>query len=168
MKRTSTIVLITTGVLIVIISFGWLFYEKKTENPALVHIPDNLAGLMLIDQMTGKQAALNFSQLHGKQFPLTSGAVGIYGNHQATLWIAGTPFKTMAAEMIVAMRDKIAEGRSPFKATGEISSNGRIVYQLEGMEQKHYYFQSKNLIIWLAVDSDFADSALQQLQEVYP
>jgi hypothetical protein len=168
MKRILVIVLITAGVLIVVASFGWFIYEQKIDNPALVSIPDNLDDLILVDQMTGRQAAQDFSQLHGKQFPLTSGAVGIYGNRQATLWVAGTPLKFMAAEMIIAMRDKISEGRSPFTATGDFLDNGRTIYSLEGMGQDHYYFQSNNLIIWLAVDTNFADSALEQLQEVYP
>lgn len=168
MKRIIIFVLIFTGTIIFFASLGWFFYEQKIENPALVSIPDTLADLPLLDQITGKQAAQDFSQLHGKQFPLTSGAVGIYGNRQATLWVAGTPLNFMAAEMIIAMRDKIAEGRSPFTATGEISDRGRIIYSLAGMGQEHYYFQSKNLIIWLAVDTDFADSALQQLKEIYP
>lgn len=168
MKRTPASLLILTGIAIAFTAFGWLYYEQKIDNPAPVSIPDGLAGLPLIDQQTGNQAALDFSQLHGKQFPLMSGAVGIYGNQQATLWVAGAPLKNMATEMIHAMRDKIAEGRSPFLPTGELSANGRTIYSLDGMGQKHYYFQSGNLVIWLAVEPTLADTALQQLQEYYP
>lgn len=41
------------------------------------------------------------------------------------------------------------------------------MYALEGMGQKHYYFQAENLVIWLAVDPAFGDEALQQILEVY-
>jgi hypothetical protein len=157
-----------TGVVIAVTAFGWLYYEQKIANPAPVSIPSTLAGLPLKDQMTGRQASFDFSQLHGKQFPLISGAVGVYGNHQATLWLAGTPLKAMAAEMVTAMRDKIAEGRSPFTPTGAFSNNGRTIYSLEGMGQKHYYFQSGNLVIWLAIEANLAEPALQQLKEYYP
>jgi hypothetical protein len=157
-----------TGVVIAVTAFGWLYYEQKIANPAPVSIPSTLAGLHLKDQMTGRQASFDFSQLHGKQFPLISGAVGVYGNHQATLWVAGTPLKAMAAEMVSAMQDKIAEGRSPFTPTGEFSNKGRTIYSLEGMGQKHYYFQSGNLVIWLAIEANLAEPALQQLQEYYP
>jgi hypothetical protein len=74
----------------------------------------------------------------------------------------------MAAQMVDAMHDKIAQGRSPFTPTSQISDNGRTIYALEGMGQKHYYFQSRNLVIWLAVEADIADTAIQQLQEFYP
>lgn len=149
-------------------AFGWLSYEQKVANPSPEAIPNNLAALPLMDQMTGRQAAFDFSQLHGRQIPLTSGAVGMYGDHQATLWVAGAPLKGMAARMVNTMRDKIAEGRSPFTPVAEISDNRRTIYALEGMGQKHYYFQSENLVIWLAVETDLAEVALQQLKEYYP
>src|SRR3990172_12286880 len=168
MKRTPGSILILAGTVVVLSTFGWLYFEQKLANPAPVSMPDALAGLLMTDQMTGKQASFDFSQLHGKQFPLISGAVGVYGNHQATLWVAGTLLKAMAAEMVTAMRDKIAEGRSPFTPTGEFSKNGRTIYSLEGMGQKHYYFQSGNLVIWLAIEANLAEPALQQLQEYYP
>ncbi len=65
------------------------------------------------------------------------------------------------------MREKIAQGNSPFTSINEIYDRNRKVYTLEGMGQKHYYFQSENLVIWLAVDPAFADDALQQILEVY-
>lgn len=160
--------LILSGTLISFAAFGWLYYEQKLANPSPEAIPDTLSSLPLTEQMTGRQAAFDFSQLHGKRFPLTSGNVGIYGDHQITLWVAGAPLKVVAAKMINAMRDKIAEGRSPFTPTGEFLNNGRTIYSLDGMGQKHYYFQSENLVIWLAVEPDNAEAALQQLKEYYP
>lgn len=168
MKRILVFLLILTGAAITFVAFGWLSFEQRVNNPVPAAIPDKLVDLPLTNKMTGKQAALDFSQLHGKQFPLTSGTVGIYGDRQATLWVAGAPLKRMAEEMVITMRDKIAEGRSPFTPIGEISGNGRTIYSLEGMGQNHYYYQSGNLVIWLAVDAGFANSALQQLQEYYP
>jgi len=161
MKRILVSLLILCGIAIALSAFGWLYFEQKIANPASVSIPDTLAGLPLTDRLTGKQAASDFSQLHGKQFPLTSGAVGVYGNHQAAL-------KGMAAEMVNAMRDKIAKGRSPFTPVGEISDSRRTIYSLESIGQKHFYFQSGNLVVWLAVETDLAETTLQQLKEYYP
>ena len=168
MKRILVPLLILVGTAITLSAFGWFVFEQKIANPAPVSIPNSLTGLPLTDRMTGKQAAFDFSQLHGKRFPLTSGAVGVYGDHQATLWVAGAPLKGMAVEMVNAMRDKIAEGRSPFISVGEISDDRRTIYSLEGMGQKHFYFRSGNLVIWLAVDAGFDETALQQLKEYYP
>jgi hypothetical protein len=65
------------------------------------------------------------------------------------------------------MQKRIAEGKSPFTPINEINQRNSKVYVLEGMGQKHYYFQSKNLVIWLAANPALADEALQQILEVY-
>ncbi|MFH1906053.1 MAG: hypothetical protein ABIL11_01505 [Chloroflexota bacterium] len=168
MKRAISLTLVVLGTLFVVAALGWAYFEKTIGNPATLTLPDQLAGLPLSSQMNGPQAVADFSNLHGKQFPLTSGTVGIYGDHQATLWVAGAPLNLMTARMVTAMRDKIAEGNSPFTPSGEYQDNQRTIYVLKGMGQKHFYFQSQNLVIWLAADADIADAALQQLKEIYP
>jgi len=168
MKRSLSLTLMFLGTLFIVAALIWASFEKAIGNPASLTLPEQLAGLPLSSQMTGPQAVTDFSNLHGEQFPLTSGAVGIYGDHQATLWVAGAPLNLMAARMVTAMRDKIAEGNSPFTPSGEYQDNQRTIYILEGMGQKHFYFQSHNLVIWLAADADIADAAIQQLKEIYP
>ncbi len=168
MKRSLSFSLIFIGTLIVLAAFGWAYIENSIGHPASLTLPGQIANLPLASQMSGPQAVADFSNLHGERFPLTSGAVGIYGNNQATLWVAGAPLDLIAARLVAAMRDKIAEGNSPFSPSGEYQDNKRIIYVLEGMGQRHFYFQSHNLVIWLAADADIADAALQQLKESYP
>ncbi|HSA99352.1 MAG TPA: hypothetical protein VLE49_01795, partial [Anaerolineales bacterium] len=62
----------------------------------------------------------------------------------------------------------IAQGNSPFTPVNEINDHNRKVYGLDGMGQKHYYFQSENFVIWLASEPTKADAAIQQILEVYP
>ncbi|HBG74711.1 MAG: hypothetical protein A2X25_11810 [Chloroflexi bacterium GWB2_49_20] len=168
MKRIIPFTLIGLGTLFVIAAIGWVYFDNTMRNPATLFLPEQLAGLPLSSQMNGPQAVEDFSNLHGKQFPLTSGALGIYGNQQATLWVAGAPINFMAANMVTDMHDKIAVGNSPFTPSGEYLDNKRTIYKLEGMGQKHFYFQSKNLVIWLTADAEIAEIALQQLKEFYP
>ncbi len=156
------------GILLVFTTAGWLYFNNLISKPAAVPLPGQIAGLPLIDRRTGAQAAYDFFILHGEQFPLTSGAVGIYGDHQITVWAAGTPLAVMASRMIEAMREKIAQGNSPFTPVAELKDGGRTIYILEGMGQKHYYFQSENMVIWLAVDPSIADEAIRQILEAYP
>ncbi len=168
MKRIFPIGLIALGILLVFGALGSQFYNDIFTDLAAVSLPNQMAGLPLTNRVTGPQAAAAFENLHGKQFPLTSGAIGYYGNQQATLWVAGAPLNFMASRMIEAMRAKIAEGNSPFTPMTEIKDGVRTVYVLEGMGQKHFYFQSENLIVWLAADPSIADEALEQILEVYP
>lgn len=168
MKRIFPIGLIVLGTLLSIGAFSWLYLGNSASNPAAITLPDQLAGLQRTDYRTGAQAMAEFENLHGKQFPLASGEIGIYGNQQITVWTAGAASDAIASQMVNAMREKIAEGNSPFAPVDEINDRNRKVYALEGMGQKHYYFQSENLVIWLAVDPALADQALQQILEVYP
>jgi hypothetical protein len=120
------------------------------------------------DSKTGEQAIEDVAQMHGKEFPVTYGAIAVYGNREITLWVSGAPSRDIALQMTNAMRrDKIAQGNSPFTPTKGLTDNDRTIYVLEGMGQTHYYFQSENRVIWLAVDPAFADKALQQILEVY-
>ena len=147
---------------------AWLYVGNLIDHPGIVPLPEQVAGLPLSSKLTGTEATEEFSMLHNKQFPMTSGAVGIYGDNQIAVWVGGTPLQFMAAELVTAMRDKIAEGNSPFTPVAERHDGNRTVYSLEGMGQRHYYFQSRNLVIWLAAEPALADEALQQTLEAYP
>ena len=70
--------------------------------------------------------------------------------------------------MMVDMRDKIARSETPFTQLNEMKYGSRTVYELVGMGQQHYYFRSGNLVIWLAVNEQVAELALQEALEFYP
>jgi len=168
MKRLFQFGLITIGLLLFLGAVGWLYLDNLVDHPGVLPLPERIAGLSITDRMTGVQAAENFVKLHNQEFLITSGVIGFYGNQQAIIWAAGTPFEFMAASMVNSMRDRIAEGNSPFTPMNEYQIGGRTVYVLEGMGQDHFYFQSKNLIVWLAADPSIADEALEQTLEAYP
>ena len=167
MKRIFPFALITFGILLSIGALSWLYLNNRVSLSTGLDLPNQLAGLRLTESNSGDQAISEFTDLHGKSFPVTSGAVGIYGNRDITLWVASTASDSLALELTNAMQDRIAEGTSPFTPVDEINNRNRKVYALEGMGQKHYYFQSQNLVIWLAANPALADEALQQTLEVY-
>lgn len=167
MKRIFPLVLIVLGVLLSLGALTQLYLNNRATSPDTVDLPNQLGGLRLTESKSGQEAIADVAGLHGKEFPITFGAIGVYGNQDITLWVAGTASDSIALQMTNAMRARIAEGNSPFIPVEEISNGDRTIYALEGMGQKHYYFQSENLIIWMAVDPALADKALQQILEVY-
>jgi hypothetical protein len=168
MKRILPLGLITLGVLLSLGALGQLYFNGRVTSPATIDLPKEVAGLPMTESRSGDQAISEFTSLHGREFPINAGAVGIYGNREITLWVAGAPSESVALEMTNTMQERIAEGNSPFTPVNEVNNRSRKVYALEGMGQKHYYFQSNNLVVWLAVDPAFSDEALQQTLEVYP
>jgi hypothetical protein len=169
MVRLAAALLIFVGALLLAGSFGYWRFREAIANPGAASLPKSLAGLPLSTVAYGPEAVAEITRLHGKEFPITSGAMGMYGSEsQATLWVAGFPASPMAAQIVAAMQEKIAQGNSPFTPTGQQQDEGRTVYQLDGMGQKHVYFQSGSLVIWLAANPPIAEKAIQQILEVFP
>jgi hypothetical protein len=167
MKRTIPATLIVLG-LVLLAGSGWLLFGTRSVADPEIELPSNVAALPLTTKTTGAEAVSQVGDLHGKQFPLVSAAIGQYGGQQITLWIAEAESDSGAAAMLNAMQARIAEGNSPFTPLEPYQQNGRTVFVLDGMGQKHYYFQSKSLVVWLAADPALADQSIQQALEVYP
>lgn len=165
-QRRTAIVIISLGVLV---QLGSLAYLLASDQADTLTLPQTLAELPLTNATYGPEAVTEINRLHGKEFPLTAGAMGTYtdGQAHATLWVSQFASRAVAQQIVDAMRDKIAEGRSPFESIGTQPVGARLIYELDGLGQKHFYFQSNDLVIWLAVDPASAGRALPQTLEVY-
>ena len=164
-QRRTALVIISLGVLVQLGSFAYLLAGVQTNTLTL---PQRLADLPLSNATYGPEAVTEINRLHGKEFPLTAGALGHYGNDRATLWVSQFASRAAAGQIVEAMRDKIAAGRSPFEPIGMRQMGSRVIYELRGLNQQHFYFQANDRVIWLAVDQPLADQALSQTLEVYP
>ena len=80
MKRIFAIGLILLGALLSVGAFSWLYLGNAAINLTVIPMPDRLAGLPRTDYRTDSRAMAEFENLHGKQFPLISGAIGVFGN----------------------------------------------------------------------------------------
>ncbi len=156
---------------VVVLAGGLLFaYLSRSGTLGTAnHLPRTIAGYELKTATYGSEAVAEIARMHGKEFPTTSGAMGMYGDtNQISLWIEGFQDRSTASQIIHAMGEKIALGKSPFSPTGQQKAGHRTVYLLDGMGQKHVYFQSGNLVLWLAAEPTIADQAIQQILEDYP
>ena len=162
-------ILMSFGFIIVLVTLGFALYQQRAGSINSVPLPNALVDLSLRGRIIGRAALDDLARLHGQEFLLNKGAVGIYGESgEITLYVAGTPLNFMAGRLMAAMRDKIARSETPFTPIAEREQRGRTVYELQGMGQKHFYFRSNDLIIWLAVDESQAEEALNQALEYYP
>jgi len=127
-------------------------------------MPRSLAGRSLIAQKSGAVALTEIETLHGKGFELTDGTVVRFGD--ATLWVAKAKGEAAAKAMADTMTRRIAEGRSPFTPTGTRPINGRTVWTLTGIGQSHFYWQTSNKVVWLAISPALAEQGLRELMLV--
>lgn len=168
MKRIFPLGLIALGILLSFGALVSLYLNNRAPLQLTDNLPSEVADLPLTNSKSGKEAVAEFTSLHNEEFPIISGTVATYGNGAITLWVAVTSSDSIAAQLVSDMQSKISEGNSPFSPINEIQDVNRKVYVLDGMGQKHYYFQSKDRVIWLASQPQTADQAIQQILEVYP
>lgn len=167
MKNRIAVFLVGTGILILLGS-ALLLLGARLSPGGEYSLPEEVANMPRTSTTTGSEAITEVGGMHGKQFPIISAAIGQYGKGQATVWIAEAESDAMASQMVTAMQERIAQGNSPFTPLEEFQESERALYLLEGMGPKHYYFQSKELVIWLAASPALADQAIQELLEAYP
>jgi hypothetical protein len=167
--RRLPLLLALLGLLLVGSGLGYGAYQRAIAAPGDAPLPPAVAGLPLAEARSGAEAAQNITHLHGQAFPLSGAAVGTYsdGVTGATLWVSASPVAPMAARMVKAMEEAIGSGSSPFVPEETRQVGGRPVHVLAGMGQQHFYFRSRNLVIWLAVDETIADDALASLLPFY-
>ncbi len=169
MKKLLPFLVVLTGLALILAGGGILYFNQMVVSPRVVPLPPSLAALPLTGVSEGRQALEEFKRLHRQEFPLVGGAVGTYGvNQEAKIWVAESPLGLLARKMVVDMEAKIAQGNSPFIPSGEFEERGRVVYQVDGMGQRHFYFQADKLIVWLAADLSIAEQAIQEILEFYP
>lgn len=161
--------LIAVGVILVISALVYWGFNDVIAGSDTLKLPKSLAKLPLNTVTYGPDAVNEITRLHGKKFAIITGAMGMYGNdNQATLWVADFATVSTADQAIDAMREKIASTDSPFTPTDQKQVDGRTLYQLDGMGQKHIYFQSDSKVIWLAVNSVIAEQSFQQILRFFP
>jgi hypothetical protein len=164
--RLLPILLIITGFFIIIMAY--LMLVSHNGNEGTVELPEILGNLSRSIDMYGEAAVADVNRLHGKDFNIASGAKGIYGLHgEAILWVTAAKSELDASGLLIAMHDAIAEGNSPYMQVGIQQINGEIIYELDGLGQKNYYYQSGELVIWLAVDHELAEDLLNEILTYY-
>lgn len=157
------------GLLLVAAGVAYGAYGKAIAAPGGVPLPPDVVELPLVEEISGPEAAQNIARLHRQTFPLSGAAVGTYhdGISSVTLWVSASPVAPMASAMVRAMEEAIGSGGSQFVPEETRQVDDRRVHVLTGMGQRHVYFRSGNLVVWLAADEQLADAALATVLAFY-
>lgn len=168
-KRWTAYALISLGIAVFAFAWGNYLYLGEAARSGTAPIPEELVELPLIGKVEGASALDELAWMHSQEFRLNQGAIGSYGEQgQIVLYVAGTPFGLTTGRLVREMREKIAAVDSPFTPLAEREVGRRRVYELVGLGQKHFYFRSGDLIVWLAVDESLAEDVLVQVLDYYP
>jgi hypothetical protein len=166
-RRKVAVGLIVFGFVLVVFANVYPFGIASLDGAA-VPLPEEIANLPLHTASTGLEAIDEIAELHEVNFDLTGWALGSYGaNGEVTLWVAESASEVAASQLLIAIQEENTGGNSPDEIIGEETEDGRVVYRLEGVGKVYYYFQSGNLVIWLAADPGLARQALDQVLAFY-
>ncbi len=129
-------------------------------------LPESIGAFRLQNMKSGTEAKKEITRLHGKNLDFRTGYIGTYkhGHKEAMLWISDYDAKAKAAEEVekMARRIQTREGKE-FRHFRMISIGGIPVYFVVGMGQAHYFYQTGNKVIWLAVDPQLAKETIRDL-----
>jgi hypothetical protein len=131
---------------------------------AMPQLPQSLAGVPLVDTLTGDDALQQVDSMHPSEFPLSGATVGYYKNadHESTMWVAMTPSEQMGPAMSASMADAIGNNDTPFGTPQQMDGG---VWKLEGLGQVHYFFPAGASVWWISADKDVAAKSLAQAQQ---
>jgi hypothetical protein len=170
LKRYGPLIIFVAGASLIVAGLAYSRFTQAIANPGIAPVPESIVGLPRIRVNYGSVAIAEVTQMHGQEFPLSSGAAATYGQpgSSVTLWVTGTPARLLSIRMVAQMEDAIASAESPFTPLGVRQIDGRAVYELTGMGQRHIYFRSADLVVWLAADEVIAEAALAETLGFYP
>ena len=150
-RAIGPMIVMAIGLVVLIIAAMAAPVALRLMNPGAAALPPMLGGMPIQGAIYAAQAVDTIDQMHSKSFPLSSGAVGVYGPfNEAVLYISGAPTEGLAKRMTVEMTERISESETPYTPTGEELIGPTRVYVLEGHGQQHFYFQAGDLLVWLA------------------
>ncbi|MEW6567863.1 MAG: hypothetical protein AB1449_06805 [Chloroflexota bacterium] len=168
MRRPRLALLVMAAGLALLSIAAVLLVRERILEPGDAPLPTDLAGLTLQRAVYGRQAVAELTRLHGRSFPLTAGAVGMYGpSGNSTLWVSEAPGGAAAAALVWSMERSIAETQTPFTPVEDRTTPEGEIHVLAGFGQTHHYFRLGSRVLWLAADPNLAEAALQDTMEYY-
>jgi hypothetical protein len=139
-------------------------------------VPEKLGVLELVDSYEGAQALAQIRRLHGGDVGLVSAIVAEYahakspyhsGNERLTVWIGRAESRDAAVELTHRMIDGIEKGGAGFSNLQQLTIAGHEVFQVDGPGGQHFFYQSRERVIWLTTEAADAMPLLQQALKIF-
>jgi hypothetical protein len=169
LRRRLPLSVAAVGVILLITGSVLAFLDTIPLRPQAADLPPRLAGLELSSRSDGPQAVAELGRMHAADLALESAAIGKYGDAgQVVVWLSQMPDPMAAFNMTEAMRTRINAVDSPFTQVALRPRQAGPITELEGTGQRHYFYASGSIVIWLGAEPALAEQALVNLREMYP
>jgi hypothetical protein len=129
------------------------------------HLPSSITSLELKRSLKGAEASAMIDHLHNKGVTPQSNLIGIYAGKQGSAVVYMSLYSSDAEvkNALEEMRSRISSGNPIFDHYSETKVRGHQVSSCLGQGQTHYFFSHEKQLYWLAVDSQVAPEAVEDL-----
>jgi len=129
--------------------------------------PSAIAGMRLVENVTGERAVSEMTSLHKSDIRIRGGWVGHY-EHGAAIFVGEASSEADAAQLVAEMTARISAGNEMFVHQGQQDVQGRTIHVVKSGNQMHYYYERGTKVIWIAAPvgmdpGGFVGEALQQV-----
>lgn len=148
-----------------------LFLYSCNSKPIIpIKPPDFVGDLKLGKYKTGKEALNELFGLHGRKMGLINGYVADYIGKEgkATVYYSVAKNEKLAARLLDWMIKRIGNSHEIFKGFKKENLESQLFYSVYGMGQKHFFLQKNDKIIWIAADSQVANSVIKNFLKNKP
>lgn len=137
----------------------------KAEQSGILRLPQSIAGMALVRDMDGAEAAAIIDRLHHGTVATRANAIGEYegGGRYATYYVS---LYDEPGQAVQAMEDMVAVmsgGGHGFSHLMKRNAPDREFYMALGQGQAHYFFARDAELVWLAVDMEVAEEAVKEV-----
>jgi len=166
LKHTLVVAIFAMVLLAAVIGLTISIVKSNNVQTDVSPLPQKLADMKLTQSIQGADAISQISQLHRMNMELQDGIVAQYEGSEAkaTLWIGVVNTPKQAEQLINKMTESIQQGNNKtFGHFQQLKVKGITVYSVLGMGQIHYYYWHGNSTVWVAVDQNIAQQALNEI-----
>jgi len=166
MKHTLVAAIFAVVLLTAVIGLTISIVKSNNVQTAAFPLPQKLADMKLTQSIQGADAISQISKLHRLNMELVDGIVAQYKNSRAkaTLWIGMADTPKQAERLINRMTESIQQGNNKtFGHFQQLNVKDITVYSVLGMGQIHYYYRRGKRTVWIALNPDIDQRALNEI-----
>ena len=130
-------------------------------------IPRSIAGMDLVELIDGERAAVIIDRMHRGDVATQANFIAEYQGPPgaATYYVSLYNDPSQAVDDMQEMAVIMAKEGHGFSHLMRREKNGTAFYMALGQGQAHYFFARDIELVWLAVDMDVAEKALEEILE---
>ena len=147
---------IVLPVAVVLVATAVVLFNHKLSSPTL---PQNIGELALVHQVEGDRANEILNRMHDKEVTPSKNMIGMYagGFASAVVYLSVYRSEGDALRAYEKMARRIENGNPIFSGYRPVRIEDMDASFCVGQGQDHYFFVTKDMLYWFAVDTTIAE-----------